>query len=393
MPAPPTSVLADLLARVAGGPVRMGAATPAAAGWSADRAAYPWLSRVAVHGPPGWPVRSVVVKTRRPDRGRPGDPVRERVALEFLAEVGCAVGLRVLAYDDRLGLLVLEDLGAGPGLEDLLVGTDPDRATRGFVALAEAAGRLHAATRGRQDAFRERLAAAGRRAPADHDRSVLAGTPFAGWWAAVAALAGADGPLPAVGGAYRDAARLVTWLTDPAPAPVLGTGDLAPQNCRLDAGSARLLDFEGARFQSSYVEAAHLRLPFYGAPCWSRVPVEVGRRVERAYRAAAGQRDDAAWAAGMAAATAAWAVVRLARLPKLLAADPPHPMGFSRRGQLLDTLRVAVDAGAAGGPVPALTAWLAATDEHLRRRWPHLPPTQPCYPAYRTATTPRTFTE
>ncbi|MGS2617351.1 hypothetical protein ACVCAH_22930 [Micromonospora sp. LZ34] len=383
MPVQLTTVVGDLLGRVAGGPVRVGAATPAAAGWSADRAAYPWLLRLPVHGPPGWDVRSVVVKTGRPDRARPGDPVRERVALQFLAEVGCAVGPRLIAHDDRLGLLVLEDLGAGPGLEDLLVGTDPDAATRGFVALAQAAGRLHAATRERAEAFRDRLAGAGRSAPADHDRSVLAGTPFAGWWSAVTALAGADGPLPPAGAADGDVARLATSLTEPDSPAVLATGDLAPQNCRLGPRGARLLDFEAARFQSPFVEAAHLRLPFYGAPCWSRVPAEVGRRVERAYRdASGGPPDDPTWAAGMAAATAAWAVVRLARLPKLLAADPPHPMGFSRLGQLLDTLGVAVDAGAAAGSLPALTGWLDEAGRSLRRRWPHLPPAQPCYPAY-----------
>jgi hypothetical protein len=85
----------------------------------------------------------------------------------------------------------------------------------------------------------------------------------------------------------------------------------------------------------------------------------------------------------MAAATAAWAIVRVVRLPKLLAADEPHPMGFSRRGQLLDTLQVAVEAGRHAAVLPGLTRWFEETVRGLRDRWPGLPPAQAVYPAYR----------
>ena len=85
----------------------------------------------------------------------------------------------------------------------------------------------------------------------------------------------------------------------------------------------------------------------------------------------------------MAAGTAAWAVVRLVRLPKLIAADAPHPMGFSRRGQLLDTLQVAVDAAGRAGALPRLAAWFGGAIRVLRDRWPGLPPAQAVYPAYR----------
>ncbi|WP_033438593.1 hypothetical protein [Saccharothrix sp. NRRL B-16314] len=47
--------------------------------------------------------------------------------------------------------------------------------------------------------------------------------------------------------------------------------------------------------------------------------------------------------------TEGWSARHGVRLPKLLARDDPHPLGFSRRGQLLDTLQVAVDASAASG--------------------------------------------
>ena len=73
---------------------------------------------------------------------------------------------------------------------------------------------------------------------------------------------------------------------------VLTNGDLAPQNCRLIDGRMRLLDFEDAAGVHPSLDAAHFRLPFYGGPCWGRIPAEVGAGVEAAYREAAGWRDD-----------------------------------------------------------------------------------------------------
>jgi hypothetical protein len=297
--------------------------------------------------------RSVIVKMRRP----PGDPAaregfrREFAALLLLAELGCDAGPRLLATDDSAGLLVLEDLGAGPALEDLLVGADPGDATAGFVALALAVGGMHAATLGQAEEI----------GPPWYD--------VAGHWRRLARITHPDGELGAV---------LDVLSSGPM---ALSNGDLAPQNCRLRDGRARLLDFERAASQHPLLDAAHFRLPFYGGPCWSRIPADVGAQVEAAYRRATGRADDRAYAEGMAAAVAAWTVIRLVRLPKLIAADPPHPMGFSRRGQLLDTLQVGADATA--GVFPRLSGWLGRMLRDLRERWPGLPATQPMYPAYR----------
>jgi len=297
---------------------------------------------------------TVIVKMRRP----PGDPrrrdgfAREFAALLRLAELDCDAGPRLLATDDSAGLLVLEDLGTGPALEDLLVGGDPAAATAGFVALARAVGRMHAATLGQADGI----------GPPRFD--------VGAHWARIGGFADTAGvDLPAV---------LEVLASGPM---ALSNGDLAPQNCRLAGGRARLLDFEDAAGQHPLLDAAHFRLPFYGAPCWSRIPAAVGARVEAAYRAATGRDDDRAYAEGMAAAVAAWTVIRFAQLPGLLAADVPHPMGFSRRGQLLDTLRAGADATA--GIFPRLSGWFGAAGRRLRERWPGLPESQAMYPAYR----------
>ncbi|MFI5912007.1 hypothetical protein [Dactylosporangium sp. NPDC051541] len=326
-------------------------------GWSAQFAPYPRVVRRAAD--------NSIVKTRRP-----GDTAgRERAALAFLGAIGSDAGPRLLGHGDDF--VVMEDLGRGPALEDLLVGDDPAAATAGFVAFAAAVGRMHAATRGRADEFYAELEPVDRRL----DRITLAGHTLPEWWSAVRDL-NLDPPADAL-------EELLAWMAEPGPVMlVLSSGDIAPQNCRMGQegdGRVRLLDFEGAKFQHALLDAAHLRLPFYGPPCWGRIPAAVGAAVESAYRRAAGIADGGTYVDGLAAATAAWAVVRLARLPKLLAADAPHPMGFSRRGQLLDTLQVAVDAG----PRELIGSWLADVIATLRAKWPHLPAAQALYPAFR----------
>ena len=121
---------------------------PITEGWSNSVAVNPRvLRRSAGDG------RTVVVKTSRPpeDARRRDGFRREVAALRLLAELGSDAGPRLLGIDEDAGRLVLEDLGAGPALEDLLVGVDPGAATSGFEALAAAVGRMHAVTTGYAD--------------------------------------------------------------------------------------------------------------------------------------------------------------------------------------------------------------------------------------------------
>jgi hypothetical protein len=321
-----------------GASVTLASARPVTEGWCNGIAVNPRLLRCTADDG-----RTVIVKMRRPpgDARRRDGFHRELSALLLLAELGCDAGPRLLATDDSAGLLVLEDLGDGPALEDLLVGADAEAATDGFVALAEAVGRMHTATLGQADTI----------GPPWFDE-LLAAQPGTGEIREILR----SGPM------------------------VLSNGDLAPQNCRITGGRARLLDFEDAAGQHPMLDVAHFRLPFYGGPCWARVPAEVTGTVEAAYRRTTGRTTDRAWTEGLAAAVAAWTVIRLVRLPGLLAEDAPHPMGYSRRGQLLDTLRVGV--AATDGVLPGTAARFAATERDLRERWPGLPASQAVYPAY-----------
>jgi hypothetical protein len=76
--------------------------------------------------------------------------------------------------------------------------------------------------------------------------------------------------------------------------------------------------------------------------------------------------------------------VRAIRLPKLEQADEPQPMGFSRRGQLLDTITTAVNCSQQSRSLQSLASWLASLSEALRARWPRLTSPQPFYPAFQS---------
>jgi hypothetical protein len=364
----------ELLGEQSGEPATVRSTAPVTEGWSARHGSYPWVLRCEVEG-----VGSVVAKTRRPDdHFRSGDTTgRESAALAFLEKIGSDAGPRLLAHDD--GLVVLEDLGSGSALEDLLVGDDPHAATRAFVMLARAVGRMQAVTRRRQESFYARLP----EVDPLRDRVSLATVPVDRRWTTLRAVVADCGLPEPTASAVDDVVEVVAWMAEPGDLLVLTNGDLAPQNCRFHGDRARLLDFEGAQFQHALIDAAQLRLPFHGGPCWSRIPPEVADQVESAYREEACVLDDVAYVTGMAAATAAWTVTRLVRLPKLLARDDPHPLGFSRRGQLLDTLRTAVDASVASDSLPGLRTWFEQTITALQTRWPHLPPSQDVYPVYR----------
>ncbi len=154
-------------------------------------------------------------------------------------------------------------------------------------------------------------------------------------------------------------------------------------------GGVRFIDFEHASFRHASLDAAALRFPFPACGCWSRLPRDVGRRAEEAYRtemacSCPDVLDRASYAHGLTVACAAWTIVRAVRLPKLENADEAHPLRFSRRGQLLDTIDATVDCAHHSRSLQSLASWLASVGDALRARWSHVASPQPVYPAFQS---------
>ncbi|MBA3528910.1 MAG: hypothetical protein H0T91_06320 [Propionibacteriaceae bacterium] len=359
---------------------------PAALGWSAALGDYPWLARLQLSG---WSEgTSVIVKTQRPaDHWRGSDTtIRERAALRLLERVGLRSAPRLVAADEELGFVVLEDLGAGPALEDVLLGADREAAVQAFLAHAAALAEMQAATMGCSDLFYAQLD--GTEVDANLDRVCVQVMPFRQRWARLRSLTDARPELPNADKAEPDIGRMLSWLDGAGPLLALSNGDFMPQNSRLGALGVRLLDFEGAAFQHALLDATHLRIPYAAAPAWGRLPSDVVRSGEQTYRTRLAQvcpqvAADHIYEQGMAAATAAWAVNRLTRLARLEERDKPHPLGFSKRGQMLDLLQTAIDSCTGARTLPGLRGWFEGVALKLRRRWPEVPEQQDYYPAFR----------
>jgi len=141
---------------------------------------WPWVTRCTIEGDTGGVPGSVIVKVRRPEVHRRSEPERlhhEQAALEFLTSIGSTAGPRLLTADNEAGILVMEDLGIGPALEDLLVGSDTSRAEQGLIAFATALGRMHATTAGHAVQYYQLRSRYG---PVDPCAGYLA-HPFARW--------------------------------------------------------------------------------------------------------------------------------------------------------------------------------------------------------------------
>ena len=378
-----------LLCEYAGTEIRIVRGEAVAEGWSARFGTYPWITRCTIAGGAGALPDSVIVKVGRPEAHERGGLERlhnEWAALGFLASIGSAGGPRLLAAE--AGILVMEDLGTGPALEDLLVGSDPSAAEHGVVAFAEMLGRMHATTAGHAAEYYQLRRRFGPVDPA-FDRISILGVDVEHAWGQLREII-ADRPyLPAPDGVGPDVDELLGVLSTPGPYLAFSNGDTCPQNCRMSDGAPRLIDFEHAAFRHALLDVAALRFPFPACPCWSHLPDDVGCRAEAVYRQALARSrpevlDDESYAYGLTVACAAWTIVRMVRLPRLEMADKPHPLSFSRRGQLLDTIGTTVRCAHQSRSLQTFAAWLAAVGDALGARWPRTAPTRPLYPAFQS---------
>ncbi|MGK3203704.1 phosphotransferase [Amycolatopsis sp. MEPSY49] len=183
----------------------------------------------------------------------------------------------LLAHDGRDRVLVLEDLGRTPTLEDKLYARDSRAAERALLSWARSLGRLHASTAGREADFNALLRRLG--GPAKND-------------------ARTDDELGA-----RVAAVIQERLGIPAPDEVLtqvaealeqsrsagfrafSPVELSPDNNLVTGESVRFLDFEYGCVRSALVDAAHLRLPFASWPDALALPAGMSEAMIAAWRA------------------------------------------------------------------------------------------------------------
>lgn len=340
-------------------------------------------------GPSG---TSAIVKRRREAgawRSEISLSHNEIAALRFLSGQGVTVAPQVIASDDTAGIVVMEDLGSGPSLEDVLFDHDSRAATAALVAFGTALGEMHAATAGADGEYYRHRRILGP-VHADAERLGVLERSIDSCWMILQSIVTERPELPPLpANVNKEIADINEILLEPGPWLVLSNGDPCPANTRLADGTIRFLDFEHASYHHALLDLTSLHLPFPACPCWSLMPQGVSIKAIAAYRNSFAKRyppvlDDDIYYPQLAANCMIWAMQRLTRLPKLDAFDEPHPVGFSRRGQLLSTIEAAVNVARRAGSCPQLANWLADMSDTLETRWSKAPMIRPFFPAFAT---------
>ncbi|HYO53366.1 phosphotransferase [Archangium sp.] len=313
----------------------------------------------------GGPVPVVILKHFRDDLVCGLD---DQAGAEFLTRRGLELGPRFLAGDVDARLFVLEDLGRGRSLEELLRGEDARAATGGLIATARLAGQLHARTLGTQSEYeliRQALPPRHQRVRVENARFLLEHEGrLLRWLAAVGAQAAP--------GLHEDLEAVARTLADPGPFLAFTHGDLAPGNVLFTPSGPRLLDFE----------YAGMRHALYDALMWLvtvPLPDELVARADITYRITLSAQCEAAQVDS--AWTRARATVALARTvnlfqwlhPRVLEEDREWAPGLSERAALLHHLARCRSLLAPVEGFPGLARTLETLEARLRERW-NVPP-------------------
>ena len=242
--------------------------------------------------------------------GREGLFYNEWAGLDFLTglpdtpgPVFGACAPRLWAQDRDLGLLVLEDLGDGPPLMDVLERGNRAEASAALERFMRQLGRMHAASREHEEDWSRRLTGFGPPdLPPDDASTDL--RPLLPDYAALLIR------LDLTESGWEEEIRQVEKAVHEAPDFRAYThGDAGPHNVTADGG--RLFDFEFAGFRSGLLDAAGPRMAFPSAYRGKPLPPEVVRAVEAAYLEALGGRDRRLFSTSLLEACAHWHFVKL----------------------------------------------------------------------------------
>lgn len=293
-------VAAAAMSRELGAPVRL----EPAPGPLCDRKP---VLRCSVASAPTTAPPTVIVKhlPRRPAQSRLG-LFNEWAALRFLSQLELEPPVSPALYGGDLdeGVLVLEDLGDGDCLADVLLGSDSARAEAALVSLARTLGRMQAASIDRAADHRRIRSALGARG----GEAIIEARDLASRF---------EGTLRAAGlslqGADEDVEAAIDRVARPGAFLAFVHGDACPSNERLVDGEIVLLDFATAGLRHALLDGVCGRVPFPSCWCARRLPRHVPRRMEEAYRSelvlgCPAAKDDARFAGEAVAATAYWLI-------------------------------------------------------------------------------------
>ena len=327
---------------------------------------------------------TVIVKTGKRWEGQseypPAGFLADVAGLRFLSEVAPGLAPRFIA--SREDVLVLEDVGDGDSLADVLLGSHAGRARATLAALGTSLGRLHAATIGHEDRFDEIRASLppfeNRLGPARFLERVVGG------FADVCHDSGVSWG----SSEQEDAGLVARTIGDPGPYRAYVHGDPCPDNCRVIDDGVLLLDFEGGRFAHALLDGTYARIRFPTCWCVNGLAEAQVRAFEDAYRTELRRgcraADDVdAFEREMTLVAASWMLDGVTGMYERVRRDGDREWGIATLTQrILARLEAFTAMAERSGTVPALARATADLHAALWERWPEareLPP----YPAFR----------
>ncbi|HEY3280694.1 MAG TPA: phosphotransferase [Armatimonadota bacterium] len=353
-----------------------------------------YVARCRILDPPKGVPASVVIKAVKgdwdpllmradtPTSSHPRGFANDWFGAQFLTEVrpGLRVSPKFVGGLRSEGFIVLEDLGEGDSLAEVLQGNDPARADRALMAYASTLGRMHAATIGHEGQY-NRLRDDW--VPGLSQELPTGDASYTGIREACRTL---GVPLSPEAEAGLD--RVALSMKEPGPFLAYTHGDPCPDNNRLLGDEVRLIDFECGAYRHALCDGVYGRLPFPTCWCVNRLPAQVPPHMEAAYRAElvkgcpeAG--DDDLFRLAVVEATAHWTCETTgSHLPGALEGD--HEWGIStiRQRVLLRLDNLAVLTEELGLLEPLGDVALAMA-KRLRALWPADLVEMPLYPAFR----------
>lgn len=245
---------------------------------------WPTVLRVSASG--NTPASSVIVKTYRSwapyDPADPTSPASglfaEWSALEVLNDLLPDEGglPKLYAGDRDRGVVVMQDVGCGPSLEQVLLGSDERLAMTALAGVSRVLGRVHNVSAHQRDRYNTSRASLG----PEPDHVAWA----EGMWSRAERALHELGvsPSPSVTDTLTSIGAKVT-----TPLALCHT-EPADGNVVVVNGHAVLLDFEGSRWGDPAVDAAFPRTAFGHLPTAGRLPHAIVLDLERTYTAELG---------------------------------------------------------------------------------------------------------
>jgi hypothetical protein len=268
--------------------------------------------------------RSFIIKCAERTKDQPFDPedarpfsltssfFNEWAGLQLLTHLfgDSAPCPRFLVGDYTLGFIIMEDLGSGNSLEDILMGDDADRAETALLTFAETLGKLHATTVGQVDEYtRLRSHLSDGLMPL----GAVSAKGFPEYLQEFLAACRAVGVKPIAG--FEDEFEEATFaMLARSPFWALTHGDLCPGNNRYIDGRLRFLDFERCGIRHALLEGVYPRVPFPTCPYVNRLPAPILQRMDAIYRSELEKGclqagDDAHFQQAVVKACACWLVI------------------------------------------------------------------------------------